>query len=248
MKKILTTILKTLLLLVAMGYMVFALVKVSRSPQEMICTGVEYQFTDSGQVCLIDRSGIEAILAQHKISPKGQILADINIGDIERYVAASPYVDSVLCYHTASGKLCIRVMPLHPMFHVLDEDGNEYYVTADGQAMPGGKLGADVLVVTGHVDRGFATSHLVNVCRYITEDAYWDDLTEQIYIDRHNNIEIIPRFTGQRIQLGDYKDVEDKLRRVRLFYEKGMAKTGWDKYNVVSAAYKGQIICKKEKR
>ena len=120
--KILTTLFKTILLLSTLGYLVFALVKVSRPAGEMLCTGVECQFTDSDQVCLIDKTMLNNLLTQHKITPKGKKMGEIALCDIERKLMTCPYIDSVTCYQTASGKLCIRVTPLHPLFHVYAND------------------------------------------------------------------------------------------------------------------------------
>ena len=109
------TLLKTLLLLVAVGYFIFAIVKVSRPPQKMVCTGVEYLFTDSGEVVLIDKNTVANLLAQKKIAPKGKTLEDIDIHNIEHLLSESPYIDTVNCYHTATGKLCIRIQARHPL-------------------------------------------------------------------------------------------------------------------------------------
>lgn len=243
---IIKTLLKTLLLLAAIGYLIFALVKVSRPTQDMVCTGVEYQFTDSDEVRLIDKASIEYYLTQQKISPKGQKLADIEICDIERKLNANPYIDSVTCYHTAAGKLCIRITALHPLMHVLANDGDEFYVDANGKVIPAGGLNTDLPVITGYVTRQFASTKLLALAQILNEDPYWKQQAQQVNIDQKGNIEIIPAISDQKIILGDNKDISGKLERVRLFYEKGMPKTGWNKYNVVNATYANQIICKKE--
>lgn len=241
----LKTLLKTLLLLAALGYLVFAVVKVSRPAKEMVCTGVEYQFADSGQVNLVDKAAVEHLLGQHKISPKGKTMADIDMRSIEEMLSASPYIDTVSCYHTASGKLCIRIKPMHPMLHVYASDGDEFYADAQGNIIPPGGLSTDLTIVTGHVDRKNVNT-LLALGRFLNEDPYWSQQTEQVNVDTKGRVEIIPRFADQRILLGEPKNFADKLERVRLFYEKAMPKTGWNKYNTLNVAYQGQIICTKE--
>ena len=240
------TLLKTLLLLATVGYLIFALVKVSRPADEMVCTGVEYQFADSGAVSLIDKQMVSNQLAQHKISPKGKTLADIDIPGIERQLSANPYIDTVTCYHTASGKLCIRIKPLHPIMHVFAEDGDEFYVDKLGNVMPAGGLSTNLPVITGHATRKYASTRLIGLATLLMDDPYWSHQAQQVYIDSKGQVEIIPRISEQRILLGEPKNYAEKLEHVRLFYEKGMPKTGWNKYNVVNAKYRNQIICTKE--
>ena len=72
--KILTNIFKALLLLAALGYLAFALIKISRPTGEMLCTGVEYQYVDSDMVCLVDDDAMDKYLGHFKISPKGKTL------------------------------------------------------------------------------------------------------------------------------------------------------------------------------
>ena len=242
------TILKTLLLLAALAYLVFAIVKLSHPTEDMTCTGMELQLVDSNAVNLVDKPSIEKFLSQQKISPKGKKLADIDIHDIEQKLASNPYIDSVTCYHTASGKLCIRVHPMHPICHVYAADGDEFYVDDNGNVMPAGGLNTNLTIVTGNVTRQYATTRLLPLCRFLNTNDYWSHQTEQVNIDSKGNVEIIPRFAEQRILLGEPKNFAEKLERVRLFYEKAMPKTGWNKYNTINASYQGQLICTKEKR
>lgn len=242
---ILKTLFKTLLLLLALGYFVFAIVKVSRPTQEMVCTGVEYQFTDSGSVSLVNRQMVEAMMARHLSSPKGTKLADIDMRSIEDHVSQNPYIDTAICYHTASGKLCIRVTPRHPLLHIFADDGDEFYVDEQGVIMPAGGAAADLPIVTGHITRQAARTQLLTLGRFLRNDPYWSQQAQQIVVDKKGDLEIIPRFSGQRILLGTPKNVVEKLGRVRLFYEKAMPHVGWDKYSVINATYKDQIICTK---
>ena len=240
------TLLKTLLLFATVGYLIFALIKVSRPTQEMVCTGVELQFVDSDQTTLIDRSMAERILTKNKIAPKGKTMAEIDMRSIEQILSASPYIDTVSCYYTASGKLCVLMSPRHPLLHIYAQDGDEFYVDAQGHIMPAGGLPTDLPIITGHVTRQMASTRLLNLGNLLQSDEYWGRQAQQIVIDEKGQIEIIPRFSGQRILLGEPKNLEEKLGRVRLFYEKAMPKVGWNKYSIINATFKDQIICTKE--
>ena len=91
----------------------------------------------------------------------------------------------------------------------------------------------------------FAVQVMLALGKLLQNDEYWNKETQQISVDEKGWIEIIPRYSGQRILLGEPKDLEEKLARVRLFYEKAMPKVGWNKYSIINAIYKDQVICKK---
>lgn len=239
------TLLKTLLLFATLSYLIFAVVKVSHPTQEMVCTGVEFLFTDSGQTNLIDRPMLEMLLTKNKIAPKGHMLADIDLHDIEQRLSANPYIDTVNCYHTASGKLCVRVTPRRPLLHVFAQDGDEFYIDTKGGIMPAGGLPTDLPIVTGHVTRQMSNTRLLMLGNLLQSDQYWKRQAQQVVINEKGWIEIIPRFSGQRILLGEPKDLQEKLNRVRMFYEKAMPRVGWNKYSTINAAFKNQIICTK---
>lgn len=241
------TLFKALLLVAVVGYLVFALVKVSRTPGEIICSGVEYTFSDTVGVRLVDEASLEKLLGQSKISPKGESLDEIDVRQIEQSLMKSPYVDTVTCYHTAAGKLCIRVTPRCPIMHVFADDGDEFYVSNTGVVMPAGGLSVDLPVITGHVTRKFASSRLMPLAKILCSDEYWSREAQQVNIDKQGNVEIIPRVNEQKVLLGEARNFNQKLQHVRLFYEKAMPKVGWNKYSVIDASFDNQIICTRRK-
>ncbi len=241
------TLFKVLLLVAVVGYLVFALIKVSRTPGEIVCTGVEYSFSDTVGQRLVDEASLEKLLGQHKISPKGKSLEEVDVRQIEQSLMKSPYVDTVTCYHTAAGKLCIQVTPRCPIMHVFAADGDEFYVSNKGTIMPAGGLSVDLPVITGNVTRQFASTRLIPLAKILCTDKYWSREAQQVYIDTQGNVEIIPRVNEQKILLGEARNFGQKLQRVRLFYEKAMPKVGWNKYSLIDASYENQVICTRRK-
>ena len=61
------------------------------------------------------------------------------------------------------------------------------------------------------------------------------------------NIELVPRVGDHVIYLGKLDDFEQKLKRVKVFYEKGLNKVGWNKYSRISVEFDNQIICTKKR-
>lgn len=62
----------------------------------------------------------------------------------------------------------------------------------------------------------------------------------------NKEVELIPRVGRFRIVLGSLDDFEEKLNKLRLFYDQAIPKVGWDKYSVIDLKYKNQIVCTKK--
>ena len=61
-------------------------------------------------------------------------------------------------------------------------------------------------------------------------------------------IELVPRVGNHIIYLGKLEHFEDKLKRLKTFYEKGLNQVGWNKYSRISLEFGNQIICTKKKQ
>ena len=86
-----------------------------------------------------------------------------------------------------------------------------------------------------------------------TKKATLEELTEemnnqieQICVFPNKEVELIPRVGRFRIVLGALDDFEEKLNKLRLFYDQAIPKVGWDKYSVIDLKYKNQIVCTKK--
>jgi cell division protein FtsQ len=64
-------------------------------------------------------------------------------------------------------------------------------------------------------------------------------------INSMGQIELIPLAGEHLIILGDTSDIEGKMKRLELFYEEGLNKTGWDKYSKIDLSYNNQVVCTK---
>lgn len=239
------TVIKIILLLGVVGYLTFAIVELARPTEEALCCGVEVIFTDSLESDFVQEADVMNMLAKHKISPEGQQLSQVDIAAIEDMLKESPYLRDVLCYFTASGKLCVQVATMHPILHVMAQNGEEYYLDRSGENMPVGHYNLNVCVATGKITKDFAREQLTNLAQYINDDEFWSKQVQQIHVYSKDEVSLYPRVGNHRIILGNTHNYEEKLDRLILFYEKGLPKTGWNKYKTINLAYTGQIVCTK---
>ncbi|MDV7400600.1 hypothetical protein RZS08_54800, partial [Arthrospira platensis SPKY1] len=69
-------------------------------------------------------------------------------------------------------------------------------------------------------------------------------LIEQIYVS-NGKILLAPKVGNYKIVLGTVDDLDEKFRRLRIFYDEVVPYQGWRRYKTVNLSYKGQIVCEK---
>ena len=57
------------------------------------------------------------------------------------------------------------------------------------------------------------------------------------------SLTLIPRCGDHRIEFGWIENVEDKLHRLRLFYDQVAVTSGWVSYKSVNLNYTDRIVC-----
>lgn len=239
---------KIILLVGVIGYMVFAVIKMSRDNDKRICQGTRICLENSMDHDFVDSQFVAGLLSASKIPIKGRLIRDINIKKLETYIQDSPYIDSVICYYTPEDLMCIKVMTRKPILHIMADNGENYYMDAKGNDMPAGHFVLDLSLATGNITKQFAKEHLLEIAGYINTHVPWNRDIQQIHVKSPKHIELIPSVEGQTIVLGEPIDIEEKMQRLAAFYNECLNKAGWNKYSVINLNYADQVVCTRKHR
>jgi cell division protein FtsQ len=79
--------------------------------------------------------------------------------------------------------------------------------------------------------------------KYIEKDKFWSAQFAQLKVDKRGMIEIFPQVTKQMIEFGDTYQYDEKLKKLKIFYDKILPDRGWNRYNRVNLKFENQIIC-----
>lgn len=239
-------ILQTVLLLLVIGYLLAAIVIFNRKPTTAVCTGIGLVIKDSVYAGFVSAGEITSILTGKNLNPIGCNMNEISTSKLEDVLGAQPLMDRVECYKRPDGKIGIEVSQRIPIIHIINSQGDDYYVDDKGSIMPSGaKCVALVPLATGSVDKTFAVSELYFLGLYLQNDPFWKAQTEQIHVLPDHTLELVPRVGDHIIYLGKPEDYQRKLSRVKSFYSKALNKVGWNKYRRISVEFDNQIICTK---
>ena len=241
------TLLKILVLFAMMGYLIYAMVVINRPEQEKSCRGLEITLASSQQQDFVTENEIREILLAKKLYLEGMGLDQVDLGEIERTLTATPYIDEAQCYVTMDDKIAIRVLPRIPVLHVLNNKGEDFYIDNKGAIMPRGHHHTDLVLMTGAVSTATAGGLYAPLGVYLAQHDFWNKQIEQIYVTADGDIELTPRVGNHTIVLGDTSKIDDKLHRMQVFYEQGLKKVGWNKYSRISLKFDNQIVCTRRK-
>jgi cell division protein FtsQ len=87
--------------------------------------------------------------------------------------------------------------------------------------------------------------NLIKCVKYINNDTFLKNQIGQIYIENKDYYLLVPVVGNHIITLGDPKNPENRLDRLKIFYQKGMNEEAWKTYKTIDLRFKNQIICKK---
>lgn len=194
-------------------------------------------------------------------------MADIDPGRIEHILENNAFISDAEVYKELNGVLHVDVDVRQPVLRVYNLKGESIYLDEDGVFMPlnrnytartpiaNGYITIDMQTLAGvslvelaeqseHPDVAHLQSlyDIVKACR---ANSFWKAQFNQYYVNADREIEMIPRVGDHNVLVGSANNIGRKLNKLRMFYEKGLNKTGWNEYKVINLKYANQVVCTK---
>lgn len=239
-------VLLSFVLLLVIAYLTAAVTVFNRKPVGQVCTAMELIVKDSAYAGFITRSEVAGLLDQKGMNPVGAMMDRVCSKELEDELARHPLIDRVECYKTPGGKLCIEINQRIPILRVMGDNGDDYYIDNKGTVMPPDtKCVIRLPIVTGNVEKSFATRILYKFAVFLQQNSFWNAQIEQIHVLPDGSVELVPRVGDHLIYLGKLDGFEHKLERLKTFYKKGLNRVGWNKYSRISVEFGNQVICTK---
>lgn len=232
-------------MLALLGYLVFAFIRFTKNRNEPKCNKITIEVVDADKADFVTEENIRQLLVKNKINPQGQRLSSINIAQIKQAVDKHQFVLSSVCYTKPNGELCIEVTQKLPMFRIMPDEGEGYYIDINGDKIPHVQYPADVIVVTGNINYSAIKKPVTELGGIISNDEFWNDMIEQVNVTSDGKWEFVPRLGNSIVALGPPQELELKLSHLKTFFEKVIPQVGWNKYKRISVEYDNQVVCEK---
>jgi cell division protein FtsQ len=183
---------------------------------------------------------------------KGIPVDQLDLNHIERVLINDAFIVKTDAYMDANKVLHIDVIQRIPILRVIQLDGTSYYLDSEGVKLPLSKnFTARVPVVTGHVDpfeSEFLNSEegcLKTVFRTVEamrREPVLQAWLEEIHVDHRKELILYGNVGNFVILFGDGNEVEKKLNKMKVFFQKGMMKIGWNTPCTLNLKYGDQVV------
>lgn len=181
---------------------------------------------------------------------KGKAIADFNLRRVEDLVERNAWIKDAELYFDNQDVLHITVKEREPIARLFTTGGNSFYIDSSCSRMPlSDRLSARVPVFTNFPEKKFPDkkdstlmSDIKSTAEYIMKHEFWMAQAEQLDITPQYTFEMVPTIGNHIVKLGDGNDIDKKFHRLFIFYKEILSKTGFDKYSILDAQYKGQLV------
>ncbi|MCB0396542.1 MAG: hypothetical protein KDD36_07810 [Flavobacteriales bacterium] len=256
-------VMNILAVVVAGGAIIAAMGFVSNERKQVTCKDIEVLIQGSDAIHFLDEKRVRLMLMDMGELILNKRASEIPLSTLEARLRNNPYVKEADLYMTLDGILEVSLQQREPIARIMTGPSKSYYIDREGYLMPPPDyFTAHVPVINGHFslpfhsekpigEGGIATADsslirdLYALAKYVHDDPFWNSQVVQIYVNRHKEIELIPRVGDHRILLGNVEDMNGKLDKLRVFYNEGLRYTDWNQYSTINLKYKNQIICTK---
>ncbi|HBN04461.1 MAG TPA: hypothetical protein DD434_01545 [Bacteroidales bacterium] len=192
---------------------------------------------------------------------------DIDQKKIESFLMQNPYIEQAQVYQTLKGVLNIDIKQREPIVRIYTLRNKEYYIDKFGKIIliDNNQL-TDVVVASGNIDvnssnleknldtidienkKGFdkTLSNIYYIALQLASDSILNYQIDQIYVPAKGNYELIPKIGNYIIRIGENKDLEEELIKLRNLYKEAFSRNGWDNYSMVDLRFRHQVVCTKK--
>jgi cell division protein FtsQ len=236
-------------LCVAAGTMVL-LVAAMNAQSNKTCKGHAIWIEGKADQWFLDKKDIAALLiVQGGIS--GRAIKSFDLRRMENQLKNNVWVKDAELFFDNSRILQVRIEERVPVARLFTVTGNSFYIDSSGERLPlSDKFSARLPVFTGFPSErdklngadSVLVRDIINISDYVGHDEFWMAQVSQIDIQADHTFEMIPVVGNHIIQFGDGTDYEKKFKRLLLFYQQVLSKTGMDAYEKLNVRYARQVI------
>ncbi|WP_242693326.1 cell division protein FtsQ/DivIB [Sabulibacter ruber] len=194
-----------------------------------------------------------ALLTRNGSRPlAGTKTEEIDLKRLEMRIKSHKFVREAEVSRDLEGNINVTIKQNRPIARLLSTE-KDVYLDEEGNQLPLSSLyTAHVIPVTNSLvapsransffQDSVGTAYL-SLLRYIEKDPFWNAQLAHMDIDQKGKVSFLTQVGDQQIEFGKPVYVEEKFRKLFIFYKEVMPVVGWDKYSRVNVEYKDQIIC-----
>jgi cell division protein FtsQ len=209
------------------------------------------KITRPDSLLFIDTTEVKRLLTNNgKDDLQKTAFRQLGVKALENRVRSNLFVDKCEIARDLAGNLWVKIQQAKPIARFMREGKPDWYVDSIGKLMPiSDRYTARVLLVTREknndmpdfADKDFNLLLLLN--KIYRDKGFLRSLISNIHINEKREVFLYPQTGTDVIEFGRCYNIDEKLKRLRIFYKEVLPRKGWTKYKRVCLKYNGQIVC-----
>jgi cell division protein FtsQ len=205
-----------------------------------------------------------------KVHPSiiGKPIDSVNLSIFEKKIETYPYISNADVINNG-GNLMIKATQEKIIAKIFNNKDEQFYLAESGKLVPKSKNTAGrIIIVNGNIDKRYSENYFVYqkdtvsknksktlyiiwkmVC-FIEKDSFWKAQISQIYVNKKQEMELIPTIGEHIILFGNVASannideaIKQRFNNLRNLYINGFKITGWNKYKSINLKYGTEIPC-----
>jgi len=202
---------------------------------------------ENGENLFISYEMVNKLLIQNLEIVKNESKENINLNNIELFLQNNEMIENAEIFLTLSGDLGAIIKQRTPVLRV-SNNLESYYYDELGEKMPlSDNYSARVPITTSDLNKSNCIE-IICLANKIYDDEFLRKQIigiDQITGERSNQFELRTRMGNQKIVFGDIKRMDEKIIKLKVFYQKMMSDSIINSYKSIDLKFNGQVVCEK---
>ena len=207
-------------------------------------TNIEVEFT-GGDNLFLTHNLVDKLLIQNQKEVKNLQKRVLDLHKLENTLLANPYIEKANVFITPEGLLKTSIKQREPLARIITKEEN-YYVDKYGVKIPlSANYSARVPLVTG-VSSLKDIKEITKLVTLFSEDDFLKK--EIVSVKKTLEKEYIfgVRSGSYKIVFGKYTNVDEKVKKIKAFYNKALLDKTIHNYTNINVKYHNQVVCTKQ--
>ena len=234
---------------------VIVLTSAIKKQNQLVCRNIQVKIDyDSGLAFLTEAEIKDKVNFMCGGAIAGKPLSGIAFSTLEKTIMHNPFVKDAEIFVDQQQDVIVDITQKRPIMRVINNDGVSYYISEKNERIPvSDNFTSHVAIALGNVEMHTDTKRdstvqaaLYKLILFVRKDEFLNALVDQVFVLEDGQVELIPKISGQTIRFGNVdENMAEKFDRLKIFYNEGLRKVGWDKYKTIDLRYKDQVVCEK---
>ena len=202
---------------------------------------------ENGENLFISYDMVNKLLIQNFDPNQNQTKENINLNNLELFVQSNQMIENAEIFLTIKGDLGVIIRQRTPVLRVANSTGS-YYYDSQGEKMPlSDNYSARVPITSSELNFNDCDDIICLSNKIISDDFLQKQIIgiDQIEGNGTNQFELRTRLGDQIIIFGDMKRVDEKIKKLKVFYQKAVEDKTLETYRTVNLKFNNQVVCAK---